>query len=96
MSGIALSSADLETLRRKLLYRAWHRGTKEMDLLLGPFADQYVAFFEEGQLENFEQFLEIQDDRLFSWIVHGKKPPHHCAALVKSLRFFHGLTAQTA
>ncbi|MGH6990372.1 MAG: succinate dehydrogenase assembly factor 2 [Stellaceae bacterium] len=61
--------------RKKLLYRAWHRGTREADLLLGTFADRYVAGFDRGQLDQFEALLEIDDALLYDWIAGRAAPP---------------------
>ena len=43
MTGSVLSSDGLEPLRKKLLFRAWHRGIREMDLILGRFADAHIG-----------------------------------------------------
>jgi antitoxin CptB len=60
---------DPESARRKkLLFRAWHRGTREADLLLGPFADRYLAGFDDGQLDRFEALLDRRDDEIYDWI----------------------------
>jgi antitoxin CptB len=48
----------LEVFRRKLGFRAWRRGTSEADLLIGTFADQYLAEFAGEELRQFERLLE--------------------------------------
>jgi antitoxin CptB len=66
---------DPESARRKkLLFRAWHRGTREADLLLGPFADRYLAGFDRGQLDRFEALLECRDDEIYDWIAGLAEP----------------------
>jgi antitoxin CptB len=57
-----------DTNRKRLLFRSWHRGTKETDLLLGSFAEQYVAGFTAAQLERYEALLENDDGDLYDWI----------------------------
>lgn len=62
------NTADLETIRKRLRYRAWHRGMLEMDLVLGHFADVHLAGFGEDELARFELVLEELDGDLMSWI----------------------------
>jgi antitoxin CptB len=59
---------DIETRRKRLIYRSWHRGTREMDLILGTFADKYVSGFSGSELEEYEALLEFQDPDLYNWI----------------------------
>jgi antitoxin CptB len=66
---------DLESVRRKkLLFRAWHRGTREADLLLGNFADRHLSGFDAGQLDRFEALLERLDGEICDWIL-GRDTP---------------------
>ena len=73
MSGLSRTSDDLSPRRRKILYHAWHRGTRELDLLLGRFADDSIGTLTEGELDEFEALLEVDDRELFGWIL-GKLP----------------------
>jgi antitoxin CptB len=57
----------------KLRYRAWRRGFREADLILGPFADRHVHELDERQLAAFERLLEAPDHELYGWIV-GREP----------------------
>jgi antitoxin CptB len=67
---------DPESVRRKkLLFRAWHRGTREADLLLGHFAERHLAGFDSGQLDRFEALLELPDATLYDWIAGRDVPP---------------------
>ena len=59
---------------KRLLYRSWHRGTREADLLLGPFAEQHLADFTPAQLDCYEALLQENDATLYDWIV-GRVPP---------------------
>lgn len=52
----------------RLRYRSWHRGTREMDLLLGPFADRHLGELDEIALEGYELLLELPDPQLFAWL----------------------------
>lgn len=58
---------------RRLRFRAWHRGTKEMDLLLGPFADARLEGMAEADLDRFEALLEEADTDLLKWLT-GQEP----------------------
>jgi antitoxin CptB len=58
---------------RRIRYRAWHRGTKEMDLLLGPFADARLEGMATTELDRFETLLEEADTDLLKWLM-GQEP----------------------
>ena len=60
--------------RKRLKYRSWHRGTKEMDLLLGPFADSCLDGFDDRQLGEYEALLEQPEPDVYDWIL-GRAPP---------------------
>jgi antitoxin CptB len=64
--------------RKRLLFRAWHRGTREADLILGSFADQHLAGLDESQLDRFEALLEVPEPDLFDWITGRAAPPPEC------------------
>ena len=66
---------DLEVKRKRLIYRARHRGTKELDLLIGGFADAHLAEFDAGQLERFEALLSVPEPQLYSWMLGEERPP---------------------
>ena len=59
----------------KLKYRAWHRGFREADLILGPFADRYLQELAAEELEDFERLLEAPDHDLYAWIIGQAEPP---------------------
>jgi antitoxin CptB len=58
---------DLTIRRRRLRYRAWHRGTRELDLLLGPFADATTEQMGEAELDRFEKLLDVDESALQGW-----------------------------
>ena len=67
--------SDAPDIRRKrLLFRSWHRGTKEADLLLGSFAERHLSEFTPGQLDRYEALLAVEDADLWDWIA-GRAPP---------------------
>ena len=59
---------DIETERKRLIFRSWHRGTREMNLLLGSFADAHVPGFSEAELAQYEEILSYSDPDLYDWI----------------------------
>lgn len=63
-----------EIRRKRLRFRSWHRGTRESDLILGRFADAYLAGFGAVQLDRYEALLECADADLYDWVV-GRAPP---------------------
>lgn len=73
MTGTTRTSEGLDTRRRKLLFRSWHRGMREMDLILGSFADAEIERLSEDELDQFERLLEINDTELLPWIT-GQTP----------------------
>jgi antitoxin CptB len=78
-----------EIRRKRLLFRSWHRGTKETDLLLGSFAEQHLATFSEAQLDRYEALLDSDDGDLFDWITGRAAPsPHHDGDIMRMLRDF--------
>ena len=65
----------LENRRKRLKFRAWHRGTRELDLLLGSFADANLMTFTENQLDQFEAIIENNDPDLYNWISGQEEAP---------------------
>jgi antitoxin CptB len=61
--------------RKRLLFRSWHRGTRESDLILGRFADAHLAGFDRAQLDRYEALLECADADLFDWVSGQATPP---------------------
>ncbi|HSI39799.1 MAG TPA: succinate dehydrogenase assembly factor 2 [Xanthobacteraceae bacterium] len=90
MSGTTLSSAGLDARRRRAHYRAWHRGTREMDLLMGRFCDARLPTLPDDELAELETLIDADDQALFSWIAGGETPPaEHDTKLFRHLRQFH-------
>ena len=90
MTGSARSSEGLDTRRRKLLFRAWHRGMREMDLIMGRFADAAVEHLTEAELAEFEQLIEMPDRELLAWVTgEADAPAAYDTPLLRRLREFH-------
>jgi antitoxin CptB len=73
MSGSRLSSAALDERRRRILFRAWCRGMREMDLVMGRFADAHLPTMSESELDAFERLLDAPDPQALAWIM-GEEP----------------------
>ena len=80
---------DLTVRRRRAAYRAAHRGTKEMDLVLGPYADAHIEAMGTPELDRFEAFIDQEDTVLLKWVI-GQEPVPASAdtALLDSLISF--------
>ena len=73
MTGTTRSTEGLDTRRRKLLFRSWHRGMREMDLILGSFADAKIDALTDAELDQYESLLEVPDTILLPWLT-GEQP----------------------
>ena len=82
MTGSTISSAELDPRRRRLLFRAWHRGIREMDLVLGQFADNELAGIDGGDLDEFEAILGEDDNDLFAWICGKAETPQRLKTML--------------
>ena len=75
--------------RRRLLFRCWHRGTQEIDLILGSFAEASLTGLDCAQLDRFEALLDCEDADLFDWITgRSAPPPAHDHDVMRRLRSF--------
>lgn len=78
-----------EARLKKLKFRAWRRGFREADLILGPFADEHVAGFSPDQLDEFERLLEVPDQDLYAWITDREPtPPEYDGELMRQIKLF--------
>jgi antitoxin CptB len=74
MTGSTRSSDGLDERRKRLLFRCWHRGTREMDLILGRFADAEISGLSQDELTQFEELMEVPDPDLYAALT-GAMPP---------------------
>jgi antitoxin CptB len=78
-----------DALRRKLAFRAWHRGTREADLLIGSFADRHIGLFDATALGQFERLLGENDPDLYEWMTgRTPVPTEHDNQVTRLLREF--------
>ena len=89
MTGTTRSSGGLDDRRKRLLFRCWHRGTREMDLILGRFADAEIGNLSDDELDRLERLIEVPDPDLYAAIT-GDQPlaPEHAGALFDRIKAF--------
>ena len=89
MTGSTRSSGGLDDRRKRLLFRCWHRGTREMDLILGRFADAEIADLSDGDMAELERLIDVPDPDLYAALT-GDKPldPEYASALFDRIKAF--------
>ena len=88
-----MSGNDLDMRRRRALWRATHRGSKEMDVLLGRFAEQAVAGMNAAEIAVFERLIDVPDPAIETCVLEGHSlGEHDLDELIDRVRRFHGLT----
>lgn len=70
-----MTNEPIDIRRKRLTFRSWHRGTREMDLLLGSFADAHLPAFSNADLDLYEQILEYSDPDLYNWMTEREPVP---------------------
>jgi len=84
------SSHGLDVRRRKLLFRSRHRGMREMDLIMGRFADNAVAALSDAELDEFERLIDVPDRELLAWVTgEAEVPCHFDTPLFRRMRDHH-------
>lgn len=84
-------SAPPEDIRRKRIrMRAWRRGMREMDILMGSFVDARLAALAGPDLDEMERLLDLPDDALYRWLSGAEPAPQsHDTALLRQIIAFH-------
>lgn len=91
MTGSTRSSDGLDDRRKRLLFRCWHRGTREMDLILGRFADAEIANLSESELAQFEYLMDVPDPDLYAALTGNMPPaPEFANGLFDRIKSFRG------
>ncbi|MGQ0677566.1 MAG: FAD assembly factor SdhE [Rhodospirillales bacterium] len=78
----------LDTRRKRLIFRAWRRGTREADLLLGRFAEAHVPGWSAAQLDRFEALLTESDPDIYDWLTERQAAPPAYGDVVLLLKRF--------
>jgi antitoxin CptB len=80
---------DIDVRRRRLLYRACHRGSHENDLLIGGYVRRHLADLDDSRLDALETLLELPDADLADWLTGRRAiPPGPCGAIMHTIRAF--------
>ena len=66
---------DDQTMRKQLLFRSWHRDTREMDLILGRFAERHLSAMDRVRLDGYALLLEKSDPDIYLWLTGRETPP---------------------
>ncbi|WP_245158227.1 MULTISPECIES: succinate dehydrogenase assembly factor 2 [unclassified Brevundimonas] len=81
--------ARLKQRLGRIAFRAWRRGFREADMVLGPFADQVAPTLTEPELDVFEALLDVEDQYLYAWIIEREPtPPEHQGPVMDRIRAF--------
>jgi antitoxin CptB len=84
------SSEGLDARRRRLLFRAWRRGVRETDLIIGRFADAHIDTLDAAELADFEKLIEAPNADLYAWVVgQADIPANYDTAVLRQLKSFH-------
>jgi antitoxin CptB len=79
----------MDDRRKKLRFRAWRRGFREIDLILGGFADRELASLDEAGLAAFERLLDAPDQAVYEWITEqAPAPADHDTPTLASIRAY--------
>jgi antitoxin CptB len=90
MSGTIRTSEELDPRRRRIVYRAWHRGFREMDLIMGSFCDAVIVELSEPDVAIFEELIDAEDHDLYAWITGAAPvPTQYDTELYRRLRDYH-------
>jgi antitoxin CptB len=73
---------------KRMSMRSWRRGMKEMDLILGPYADAHLATMDDSALVVYDQLLEENDQDLLPWILGQRPSPAYLAELIAEIGVF--------
>ncbi len=87
MSDSPLGASGIR--RKKLHFRSWHRGTRELDLIFGSFADAAIESLDETELDDYERLLNLQDSDLMDWLLGARPlPPEIDSPLLQRIMAF--------
>ncbi|UTO27693.1 FAD assembly factor SdhE [Bartonella harrusi] len=75
MTVLSVNGNQLDARRRRLIFRAWHRGIREMDLIFGHYVDAHIAEMSDKMLSELEYILSFDDRDLLAWITGEISPP---------------------
>lgn len=90
MTGISRSSDNLDPRRKRILFRAWHRGMREMDLVMGRYVEAHVDALSDTELDQLEALIDELDADLLAWVTGAAEVPERCdTAVFRAMQAFH-------
>ncbi len=90
MSGAQAKTLELNARQRRILFRSWHRGMREVDLLLGRFVNNEIGNLGSSELDDYELLLEAQDRDIFSWLTgEAETPSAYDTPVFRKILAFH-------
>lgn len=93
---MTIELSDEEARLKKLRMRSWRRGMKEMDLILGPFADKGLADLDEQELDAYELMLDENDQDLYLWVTGAVPCPQRLGPLLERIACATGVQPKDA
>ncbi|WP_236870196.1 FAD assembly factor SdhE [Candidatus Bandiella numerosa] len=66
---------NFDHLKKKLLYQSTHRGCKELDIILGSFAEKFLMNLESESIKQYEELLQVPDNDIYNWVIEKSIPP---------------------
>lgn len=75
MTGSRVDNSKLNTRQRKLVFRAWHRGIREMDLVFGQYVDAHITKLDDRAMEELEYIMSFEDRDLLTWVTGEVQVP---------------------
>ena len=90
MTGLSRSTDGLSARQKRILYRAWHRGTREMDLLMGRYTEAAIDTMSDAEMSEMEILIDLTDRDLLSWIVESEPVPDaYDFGVFRAMKAFH-------
>ncbi|MDB5594738.1 MAG: flavinator of succinate dehydrogenase family protein [Hyphomicrobiales bacterium] len=90
MTESSISSAGLDPRRRRVLFRSWHRGMREMDIIYGKFADSEIAKLSEAELDDYEVLMELPDRDVLMFVTgEADTPESFDTPVFRRMKAFH-------
>lgn len=73
MNGRKMEKENMEVRRRKIMFREWNRGMREMDMIMGKYEDKYIVSLKEDKINEFENIMEVMESEIMKWVKGERK-----------------------
>ncbi|MDB5649445.1 MAG: hypothetical protein JWL62_965 [Hyphomicrobiales bacterium] len=86
----SISSAGLDPRRRRVLFRSWHRGMREMDIIYGKFSDSEIAKLSDAELDDYELLMDLPDRDVLMFVTgEAETPESFNTPVFRRMKAFH-------